>query len=100
MLQVKIRASVVGMKLAVRPDGAITTPRAKVVVHPTRKGWSWTQVARNGSAGAVAPKTYDSKSNAVRAARRQIAALDPALAAGETSTSISLQILDKDPGYV
>lgn len=66
-----------------------TTPKYRVIVHPVRKArpatktkpataalWTWTQVARNGSAGAVAPKTYDSKSNAVRAAQRQVDALN------------------------
>jgi hypothetical protein len=87
------------MQLATRSDGAITTPRARIVVHPTKKGWSWTQVSRNGSAAAVAPKTYDSKSNATRAAKRQIDALDPR-PKGEASTHIALEVVDKDPNYV
>lgn len=57
-----------------------TTPKYRVIVHTTGKGrskvWVWTQVARNGSAGAVAPRDYDSKSNAVRAGNRQVQALN------------------------
>ncbi|SDT83686.1 hypothetical protein [Gordonia westfalica] len=45
----------------------------RVVVTRTRKGYQWAQIARNGSAGAISPKTYDTKSNAVRAAKRQAA---------------------------
>jgi hypothetical protein len=56
-----------------------TTPKYKVIVHPTGKGrskaWTWTQVARNGSPGAIAPRDYDSKTNAVRAGKRQVTAL-------------------------
>lgn len=88
------------MKLATRADGAIITPRARVIVHPTKKGWTWTQVARNGSAGAVAPKTYDSKANAKRAAERQVAMLDPTMPAGEANPHIALEVRDTDPGYV
>jgi hypothetical protein len=43
----------------------------KVIVHPTSKGWSWTQVARNGRVSAIAPTTFDNSSNAKRAAIRQ-----------------------------
>lgn len=64
----------------------------RVIVHPTAKGWSWTQVSRNGSAAAVAPKNYDSKSNAKRAGQRQVEALNGAYAA--------LVVVDTDPGYV
>ena len=53
-----------------------TTPKYRVIVHPTTKGWTWTQVARNGSAGAVAPTTFDNKANAKRAGQRQVAALN------------------------
>ena len=55
--------------------GAATTGTAsvRVVVTRSRKGYQWAQIARNGSAGAISPKTYDTKSNAVRAARRQAA---------------------------
>lgn len=88
------------MKLETRSDGAIITPRARVIVHPTKKGWTWTQVARNGSAGAMAPKTYDNKANAKRAAERQVNMLDPMVPAGESSTHIKLETLDHDPGYV
>ncbi|WVX88619.1 hypothetical protein SEA_CHEESETOUCH_76 [Gordonia phage CheeseTouch] len=49
------------------------SPRIRVVVTKSRKGYQWAQIARNGSAGAISPKTYDTKSNAVRAARRQAA---------------------------
>jgi hypothetical protein len=49
------------------------TPQIRVVVTRSRKGYQWAQIARNGSAGAISPKTYDTKSNAVRAARRQAA---------------------------
>lgn len=45
----------------------------RIVVTKSRKGYQWAQIARNGSAGAISPKTYDTKSNAVRAARRQAA---------------------------
>lgn len=88
------------MKITTREDGAITTPRARIIVHPTKKGWTWTQIARNGSAGAMAPKTYDNKSNAKRAAERQVNMLDPCVPAGETSTHIKLEVLEYDPGYV
>ena len=77
-----------------------TRPPIRVVVHPTRKGWSWTQVSRNGSAGAVAPKTYDSKSNALRAGKRQVDILDPARPVTELSTYAVLEVTDTDPGYV
>lgn len=92
---------VLGMELATNPQtGAIITPRVKVVVHPTRKGWTWTQVSRNGSAGALAPKTYDSKSNAIRAGKRQVATLDPAVPQGEASVHVAFVVRDTDPGYV
>ena len=45
----------------------------RIVVTRSRKGFQWAQIARNGSAGAISPKTYDTKSNAMRAARRQAA---------------------------
>lgn len=48
----------------------------RVIVHSTRKGWTWTQVSRNGSAGAVAPATFDKKDNARRAGQRQVDALN------------------------
>jgi hypothetical protein len=71
---------------------------------------------RNGSAAAVAPKTYDSKANAKRAAQRQVDTLIalaievagpifPDDAAGDLSRSdvdnfVQLEVVDKDPGYV
>lgn len=77
----------------------------RVVVHPTRKGWSWTQVGRNGSAAAVAPKTYDNKANAKRAGARQVATLNRD---GDTrivptfppNPYAVLEVVDRDPGYV
>lgn len=53
--------------------GGKVAPPVRVVVTKSRKGYQWAQIARNGSAGAISPKTYDTKSNAVRAARRQAA---------------------------
>ena len=52
---------------------ADTPASNRIVVTRSRKGYQWAQIARNGSAGAISPKTYDTKSNAVRAARRQAA---------------------------
>lgn len=54
-------------------EGGKVSPPVRVVVTRSRKGYQWAQIARNGSAGAISPKTYDTKSNAVRAARRQAA---------------------------
>ena len=87
---------------------------ARVVVHPTRKGWTWTQVSRNGSAAAVAPKVYDTKANAKRAGARQVAILNGALDRLPTYAVVKgnlyvfttnnpyavLEVVDKDPGYV
>lgn len=47
----------------------------RVVVSRTRKGWRWDQVNPNGTIGAVAPKLYDLKANAKRAADSQAAKL-------------------------
>lgn len=95
--------------------GVPQTPIVKVIVHPTKKGWSWTQVSRNGSAQAVAPKTYDSKSNAVRAGRRQMDILTGArdrmpvhaIREGFSTSKFSqdnpyavVTVVDKDPNYV
>lgn len=52
-------------------SAAFERPHVRIVVTKSRKGYQWAQIARNGSAGAISPKTYDTKSNAVRAARRQ-----------------------------
>lgn len=71
----------------------------RVVVHPTRKGWSWTQVSRNGSAAAVAPKTYDNKANAKRAGGRQVDTLNGGVSSTVTSYAV-LEVVDKDPAYV
>ena len=86
------------MKLKTRADGAITTPLARLLVHPSddRGNWEWTQVARNGMAGARSPKTYETKSNAKKAAERQSHLLDPR-PAGETSTKAPVVVLDKRP---
>ena len=81
---------------------------ARVVVHPTRKGWTWTQVSRNGSAAAAAPKVYDTKANAKRAGARQVAILNGALDRLPTYAVVFttnnpyavLEVVDKDPGYV
>ncbi|USH45572.1 hypothetical protein SEA_PHABULOSO_77 [Gordonia phage Phabuloso] len=54
-------------------DGGKVPAPIRIVVTRSRKGFQWAQIARNGSAGAISPKTYDTKSNAVRAARRQAA---------------------------
>jgi hypothetical protein len=43
----------------------------KVIVHPTSKGWAWTQIAINRRVSAIAPTTFDNKANAKRAAIRQ-----------------------------
>lgn len=52
----------------------------KVRVFKTRKGWSWEERAfYGGMVGAVSPKTYDTKSNAVRAARRRVQVLKSAV---------------------
>lgn len=53
-----------------------TTPRFRVIVHPAGKRWTWTQVSRNGSPGAVAPAHFDNKANAKRAGQRQVNALN------------------------
>jgi len=89
------------------------SPRVKVVVHPTKKGWSWTQVARNGAAQGVAPKTYDSKGNAKRAGDRQVTMLNGARDClpswvvtpdlkrfAAANPYAELVVVDKDPGYV
>lgn len=46
-------------------------PDNKVIVHPIARQWTWTQVSKNGRAAAYAPITYDNKTNAERAAKRQ-----------------------------
>lgn len=51
-------------------------PKHRVIVHRSKKGWTWTQVSRNGSAGAVAPAPFDNKANAKRAAQRQVDSLN------------------------
>ena len=55
---------------------AQTLARYRVIVHPTTKGWTWTQVSRNGSPGAVAPSAFDNRANAKRAGQRQVDALN------------------------
>ncbi|MCF3939943.1 hypothetical protein [Gordonia tangerina] len=61
-------------------NGGVVNPDVKVRVFKTRKGWQWEE--RNyygGTVGAVSPKTYDTKSNAVRAARRRVELLKAAV---------------------
>lgn len=88
------------MKLATRADGAITTPIARILVHPAvgdKPNWEWTQVSRNGMASARSPKPYETKDNAKRAAHRQSYLLDPARAKGETSAKAPVEIHETIP---
>lgn len=52
-----------------------STPKYRVIVHPIGRRWTWSQVSRNGSLGAVAPTSYDNKANAKRAGSAQVKAL-------------------------
>lgn len=63
------------------PGGVVAPPPdVKVRVFKTRKGWVWEERAfYGGMVGAVSPKTYDTKSNAVRAARRRVEVLKSAV---------------------
>jgi hypothetical protein len=54
----------------------VRTPRIRVVVHPTSKGWTWTQLSRNNKSQAVAPAEYDNRDSAKRAGERQVAAFN------------------------
>ncbi|OBY33461.1 hypothetical protein [Mycolicibacter kumamotonensis] len=44
----------------------------RIIVHRAGKNWAWTQVSRNGMAAAASPDTYETESNATRAAQRQV----------------------------
>lgn len=90
MPQVTRTASITGMA------ASKFTPFQRIIVHPTPRGWSWTRVSRNGSAGAVAPSPFDNKSNAVRAGRREAAVINRFSAV----TVAVVEVRDTDPGYV
>ena len=46
-----------------------------VVVQRTSKGWTWTQVSRNGAVSACAPLVYENKAGAKRGGMNQVAKL-------------------------
>ena len=79
------------------------TPSIKVIVHKTRKGWTWSQISANGSVSAVAPTVYDNKANARRAGVRQVDNLNRAgqlVAAEQGVPAPTYAELVVDEGYV
>jgi len=53
------------------------TPAHRIIVHPagSTRFYTWSQVSRNGSLLAVAPKVFNTTTLARRSAIRQVAAL-------------------------